>query len=693
MDIISEFSRNTISASYVKCGGAAGLCIVPQGMESAVVENRRRQAEPLVQLHIEGDDFPDGFANGHTLRFGGTMRGLEFISQRVDESDGAVVVVTVLGQAGRYEVENYVSFTDGDEAFETWNIFKNTSGETMTLDMLSSFAFGGITPFEPGNAPDTMVLHRARSCWSAEGRIESTPVEDIQLEPSWSSYGVRVERFGQLGSMPVRKYFPFVAVEDIKHNVTWAAQLACNGSWQIEAARRGDGLGLSGGLPDFDFGHWKKNIAPGESFETPKAIVTVAQGGVDEACAKLLTVARRYFERVDAFDTLPVLFNEYCTTWGCPSHENIKKTIDALKGRDIDDFVIDAGWYADEHGWSGSGGDWIVSPALFPDGIDKTVAMIKEAGFGAGIWFEAETCAPASKIFKREDMLLKRDGRVISTGGRRFLDLRKPEVMDYLDERVIQFIKQHGFNYIKIDYNDTIGVGCDGAESLGEGLRQNMEGSKEFFRRLRAENPGLVIENCSSGGHRLEPSMMALCSMASFSDAHECVQIPLIAANLHRLILPAQSQIWAVIRASDSIKRINYSLVNTFLGVMCLSGDVAGLDAEQWAAVDRGIAFYRSAAPVIKDGVSKIYGTRQTAYGHPKGWQGVVRRGTATPETLVVFHTFEGRPDAALMTVGGGMRIKSVLSSEGDAVTLEGDTLRIEPKADFEAVAVLLAKE
>ena len=59
--------------------------------------------------------------------------------------------------------------------------------------------------------------------------------------------------------------------------------------------------------------------------------------------------------------------------------------------------------------------------------------------------------------------------------------------------------------------------------------------SQDYFRHIARELPELVIENCSSGGHRLEPSMMSLVSQASFSDAHEALSIPLNAANLHRL--------------------------------------------------------------------------------------------------------------------------------------------------------------
>lgn len=48
---------------------------------------------------------------------------------------------------------------------------------------------------------------------------------------------------------------------------------------------------------------------------------------------------------------MPVIFNEFCTTWGNPTEENICRTANALKGRGVDYFVIDAGWYGDPSGW------------------------------------------------------------------------------------------------------------------------------------------------------------------------------------------------------------------------------------------------------------------------------------------------------------------------------------------------------
>ena len=245
-----------------------------------------------------------------------------------------------------------------------------------------------------------------------------------------------------------------------------------------------------------------------------------------------------------------------------------------------------------------------------------------------------------------------------------------------------------GFEYIKIDYNDCIGMGCDDPDSPGEGLRRNMQGTLRFFRRLRESVPGITIENCSSGGHRLEPSLMAVSDMASFSDAHECAEIPIIAAALHRLILPAQSQIWAVVQVTDSIRRINYSLINTFLGVMCISGDVAHLNGEQWKKLDEGIDFYRQVRHVIRDGRSAFFGETSESWRHPEGWQAVVR--TAGYETLAVIHTFGGEiPEKITLSVKAE-RILRVMCSEGNRVFLADGALCIELKAPFEAVAVYL---
>ncbi len=691
--VLSEYLFSDMIIRYLANEeGNIGLEILPACLKDKLATSKKYNIDPLVQVFISGDDFSGGFANGHTMRNGQQTFLLQYESQIVEKIENTQVITTILKSQQGYVASHVLTYHNGLKAFKVKTVLANKSDKAICLEMVSSFSVGGLTPFIDGEAPESMNIHRIRSCWSNEGRLITEAVEDLQLEPSWSGHGVRTEKFGQTGSLPVRKFFPFLAVEDTVTRVVWAAQLACASSWQMELYRRDDALCISGGLADYDFGHWMKVLEPGTEFETPSAFITVGIGNVDEVSQRLLTIHKYNFNKISKFDRLPVLFNEFCTTWGNPSHDNIKNIVDIIKEKGVDYFVIDAGWFADkENGWDGAHGDWIVSPEVFPHGLQETVSIIREAGMIPGIWFEFENCGVLSKAYKDDKHLLARNGNIITSGLRRFWDMTDPWVIDYLSEKVIAMLKQYGFKYLKVDYNETIGIGCDGYESLGEGLRQRILASQEFFRRIREEIPDIIIENCSSGGHRLEPSMMSLCEMASFSDAHECDEIPVVAANLHRVINPCQSQIWAVLRKTDSKKRVVYSITNTFLGVMCLSGDVYDLDKEQWNVIEEGISFYRSISDIILNGTTYFFGSKLKSYRNPKGWMGILRKSEDEKEVLALIYTFHGDfPNTVEIPVGDNYEICNTYSAFENNVLLINGSLCINMKEEFEAVAVHL---
>lgn len=688
--IYSQYRLSDMLITYMlDDNGTIGLEMIPACRSGSVTQQKEYETAPLTEVYVRGDDFSSGYSNGHSMRNSQSVHNLKFSNQSVIDNEDSKQIITLLKTESGQVAKHILTWKVGAKAVRLKTVYRNQSEKAISLEMLSSFSLGGMTPFLPGEAPNSMVVHKIRSCWSAEGRVASTPIEELELEPSWSRGGIRIDKFGQIGSMPVRGYFPFVAVEDTVSRVTWAAQIACASSWQIELFRKDDALSLSGGLADYDFGHWMKTLAPGEELESPEAIVTVGCGGLDKTSQRLLTE----HELPQEYDRLPVIFNEFCTTWGKPTQENIEKITEVIKSRKVQYFVIDSGWFMDNmDDWDDTNGDWIVSSRRFPDGLKKTVDMIKRAGMIAGIWFEFETCGKKTELYQKEVHLLKRNGTVITTERRRFLDLRDPWVNDYLTKKVIGLIREYGFQYIKIDYNDTIGVGCDGTESLGEGLRQNVLATQAFFRKIKAEIPGIIIESCSSGGHRLEPSMMSICDIASFSDAHECSEIPIIAANLHRVIQPGKSQIWAVLRKADSLKRIAYSVVNTFLGVMCLSGDIYDLSTEQWNLVDQGIRFYNAVSHIIRSGQTKYFGPKIRSYRFPEGWQGIVRYSDDQSEALALVHTFGGViPSEIQIPLEGNYRIKNVYSA-GPAANADNGMLTATSLQQFEAVAVYLSK-
>ena len=691
-EILNRYTLGGLTAVYRREGDVVELLLVPAGSEGSIAR-ADCAAEPLIQAKLTEDDAPAFFSGGRTMRNSPTVKAMRYAGQNAQKSADKTVVVTKLTDPRGLAYTHTLTLYADNPAAEVVTSVENTGSEAHTLEMLSSFTLGSLSPFSVGLAPETLKIHRLRSTWSAEGRLVTEAAEDLQLEPSWKCYSANSVRFGSVGSFPVRGFVPFCAVEDTAHGVTWAAATTQGSSWQMELYRQDRGLSLSGGLADREFGAWCKTLAPSETFTAPKAVVTAVQGGVNLAVQTLAENTRRTIEATlpESEKSMPVLFNEFCSTWGSPTEETILKHLESLKGHNLGYYVIDAGWYDDESFEAASKlGKWELSEKHFPHGMRYVVEKIHNAGMKAGIWFEFEMAGrDEPDCFNRTEWQLTRGGIPITAGDRRFWDMRKPEVQEYLAHKVIDFLRENELDYMKVDYNEDIGLGCDGAESLGEGLYEQILATQVFFARIRRELPNLVLELCASGGHRLCHSFLELACMASFSDAHECDEIPIIAANMHRMILPRQSQIWAVVKGEHPLQKLYYQICSGLLGRLCYSGHPQDLTAEQWAIMDEGTAFYAKAAPIIDRGISTRYGSEIISYRAPKGWQAVVRRGKA--QTLVVVHTSGAAPEAVTLPMGG--KIAAQFMRDGLTATHLDGQLTVHGLTDFDAAAFILENE
>ena len=690
---VKSIPLNDMYAVYViDPEGHVSFSIVPKKHKNPSWE--KGSADPVVQISCTGDPSCPGFSAGMTRHNSGMTMSFRYVSQECEDMDGGRRIVTTLRSPDGLRLEHIVTGCSDSRAFSIISRIYNETEDEITIEALSSACLSGITPYAGDEATGRLILHRFRSRWSAEGRHVSDTIEDLMLEPSWARFGVRCEKFGNVGSMPVRGFFPFAAVEDTEAGVIWGMTLACSSSWQIEAVRIDENLSITCGFADFEYGHWRKVLRPGDSFASPECYVTAVAGDFPAVCDRLLDVQRNKLSTGQRMNRLPLIFNEYCTTWGEPSEENIDKILSVIKGRGYEYFVIDAGWYADSvRGWQDNMGDWNVADDLFPNGLRPVVEKINAAGMKAGIWFELEVVGKDADAVRDEGHLLSRDGKVIISGTRRFWDMRSEWVDGYLTERVIDFLNRNGFEYIKIDYNDTIGIGCDGSDSYGEGLRECVEATKSFYRKIRSEVPGIAIEVCSSGGHRLEPGFMELADYLSFSDAHEEKEIPVIAADLQKLVLPSKSQIWSVLRKSDELKRTAYSICAGMYGVLCISGDVFDLSDEQWDIAQKGTDFYKKVSSVIANGVTHMFGPFQNSNRALKDYQASVRYGT-NGEALVIVHAFEhmGRIDIEI-PVEEGFLIEDIYETGDHGIRLNGSCLDICFEESFDAVAVLLTLE
>ena len=647
----------------------------------------------LAQLKVLGDTNTGNMTGGSTLLDSATTHALRYLNQTLEAEGSQQTICTELANERGLHVFHYLRFAENEPFVEVWTEVENRSEQLIRLEMLASFCLEGLSPFQSDDGVEKYRIHRFRSTWSAEGRHDIQSIESLNLERPWNNCVPRILRFGQVGSMPVREHFPFIAVEDNEFGVLWGAQLTELGSWQMEVYRKSDQLSISGGLADRDFGHWMKQLAPDERFATRPAILSCCVGDIDTLTTRMLRYQERHHTNLPASEEdLPIIFNEWCTTWGNPSEEKVGAIADRLSGSKVRYLVMDDGWFRDTAGVQQGLGDWDISKNIYPSGFANFCSSLREKGFIPGVWFEFESATEGSRIFEDNEHLLQRDGHIITNASRRFLDFRDPWVHEYLNEKVIQMLKDNDIGYLKTDYNDSIGIGCDGAESLGEGMRQHLEGVGTFFKRLRKEIPDLVIEVCSSGGHRLVPPWMQVASMGGFSDSHEGIDIPIIAANTQRMIPMRQNQIWAVLRKEDSLQRLRYSLAATFLGRMCLSGDIHDLSAEQLNVVNEATEFYQTIKNPIRNGSTTRHGDQPLSYQKPHGYQAILRTSRDQTEAYCVIHTFEDSPETLQISIGEDWVLKEAFIDPAINAKIDGDNLSLTNLKPLIGLAIRLSK-
>lgn len=214
-----HFSETTIIYYKNSVGGCEWILVPTAKLEAIQLLNRLKE-DSIIQVKLLQDDYPKGFVTGSTMCNSEPVKGLVYEMQKVREFDNSVEIITRLKDAHYNCYEHILSEDKESNIFETYVRCISESVGNQTLELFSSFSLSNLSPFNGRNEAGTLLIARYRSKWSFEDRKEKNPIEEYQLEPSWKPSGARLEKFGQIGSMTVRNYFPAAAITDVKENVT-----------------------------------------------------------------------------------------------------------------------------------------------------------------------------------------------------------------------------------------------------------------------------------------------------------------------------------------------------------------------------------------------------------------------------------------------------------------------------------------
>jgi alpha-galactosidase len=170
-------------------------------------------------------------------------------------------------------------------------------------------------------------------------------------------------------------------------------------------------------------------------------------------------------------------------------------------------FWLDAGWYTgcgwDKGDWWQNVGNWTAEKERFPNGLKPVSDAVHAAGSKFMVWFEPERVRKGTQLdMEHPEWLLKLPG-----DDNELFDLGNKDARLWLTDYISGFIKKEGIDYYRQDFNfDPMPywVKNDRPDRVGISEIRHIEGLYAYWDSLLVRFPDLLIDNCASGGRRLD---------------------------------------------------------------------------------------------------------------------------------------------------------------------------------------------
>ena len=189
---------------------------------------------------------------------------------------------------------------------------------------------------------------------------------------------------------------------------------------------------------------------------------------------------------------------------------------------------------------------------------------------------------------------MKIDGKPVEDDNRRFLNFADERARERMDG-IIGRLYEAGFRYFKFDFNSDWFPGCDNMEgSPAHGGLLHVRGYTGWLRALRERYPDILIENCASGGMRMDYGILPYTDLVSISDQGEPDSLANLFYSVSRVVHPAQMGNWSLLHPQQSPSQMALSLVNSMLGRLTLGGEITRLKPAQMKLIQRAAALYKS---------------------------------------------------------------------------------------------------
>src|SRR6266498_2000468 len=192
-----------------------------------------------------------------------------------------------------------------------------------------------------------------------------------------------------------------------------------------------------------------------------------------------------------------------------------------------------------------------------------------------------------------------------------------------------------------MDYNVDSLQGTElNAESFGQGLLEHNRAHLTWLDGILNRYPDLVIENCGSGGGRMDYAMLSRLQVQSMTDQEDYLKVPMILVGASAAVLPEQLAIWSYPLATSDADQASFNMVAAMMCRIHQSGRLDSLSAETAAQVAEGIRIYKE---VLRKHIPEAVPFYPLGTSDVTNFQAPVALGMRSPEqTLLAVWRIDG---------------------------------------------------
>jgi alpha-galactosidase len=340
-----------------------------------------------------------------------------------------------------------------------------------------------------GNAQQPAVLHHLAG-------DDCSPRSFMPLESPLPVGGAI--RLAPQGGRSSNGTFPFFNFECQGSGLFTA--VGWTGQWAASFQRGPDGLTrLRGGMERTHL-----LLHPGETIRSPRILLMAWQGD--------RMAAHNRFRRLMLFHytpkeqsrpvALPIFWQCYDRYHGhpaWPTEAGQCRAAEMAAKTGCDFLWLDAAWFPGD--FPNGVGNWFCKPKAFPNGLKPVSDACHKLGLRFIVWFEPERVAAGSQIAREHPEF------VFGGAGGGLFKLNDPAARQWLTDLLVRRIRDFGMDWYRNDFNmDPLPAWRrnDAPDRQGMTEIRYVEGHYALWDAIIASKPGLFIDNCASGGRRID---------------------------------------------------------------------------------------------------------------------------------------------------------------------------------------------